>query len=672
MFRFLLALVTVLFLCGVNAHAEVYTYEDVKESIESTDEEKPVDLITLEDVIKHYDEDTTCSSGVFADALYKTAGKIDADTAFDVDIQTWVAQVFAQEDVLRKVLNCKELVSRDDYHSIKFMPIKHTFENGREIVVNYETQPKVLRDRLRLLERPDLQADTNDPTDGKAIWTNIDPSWYGVMVVEAGTLDQFVGKGKPNTVSLDYIQDNIDRLYPKDHGNGTCASKTAWALDSDAVNEAAVETVGRGPDDPNDYYVAGDKSLVWVKYAEIAADIILTVVTMGTGTAITYSAKMARVVRATDKTVDAMRVLQQTDKVGSYLRVGKDLDKTTDALDVLKAQRAAAADDLADATKKLDNLSESQRKNLADIQNNITRYEDEYRRLVDNNAGAKDIKNARKRWKAEQQKLRTTQNNYGVKVDGAQKKLDDLEEMIRQTEQRIGTLQKRLKAFEKHKDVKKYNKLAASLEDLDKYRKTLKGLNPKRGNVFSRSWKRAKALRAINNGNKILSRSERLVRAGTFSGRVRDTLFVSTRQFAGMLGKVVKNTGVFYGAVNFLGDMYDQTDTSTGDHTNGMDFQPWLLLSADDIEGQENVINYGMWLMWIGDSVVPADDDAAYLQAFDFATKFHRDLLDVQDNDNAPCNVDIYVVRPIVRSPGTDNAKLYYLIMNDVPWSTGS
>ena len=215
MFRFLLALVTVLFLCGVNAHAEVYTYEDVKESIESTDEEKPVDLITLEDVIKHYDEDTTCSSGVFADALYKTAGKIDADTAFDVDIQTWVAQVFAQEDVLRKVLNCKELISRDDYHSIKFMPIKHTFENGREIVVNYETQPKVLRDRLRLLERPDLQADTNDPTDGKAIWTNIDPSWYGVMVVEAGTLDQFVGKGKPNTVSLDYIQDNIDNFDKK-------------------------------------------------------------------------------------------------------------------------------------------------------------------------------------------------------------------------------------------------------------------------------------------------------------------------------------------------------------------------------------------------------------------------------------------------------------------------
>ena len=69
--------------------------------------------------------------------------------------------------------------------------------------------------------------------------------------------------------------------------------------------------------------------------------------------------------------------------------------------------------------------------------------------------------------------------------------------------------------------------------------------------------------------------------------------------------------------------------------------------------------------------VCAAEENSA-IKAFDFATKFHKDLLDVQDNDNAPCNVDIYVVRPIVRSPGTDNAKLYYLIMNDVPWSTGS
>ena len=119
--------------------------------------------------------------------------------------------------------------------------------------------------------------------------------------------------------------------------------------------------------------------------------------------------------------------------------------------------------------------------------------------------------------------------------------------------------------------------------------------------------------------------------------------------------------------------MYDWAETSTGDYTSGIQFKPLLLLSADDIEGQENVVNHGMWLLWQGDTYSASDDDAAYLQAMDFAEKFYRDLLDVQSetNDNS-CNVDIYVVRPIIRNPGEPNAELYYLIMNDTPWSTAN
>ena len=116
--------------------------------------------------------------------------------------------------------------------------------------------------------------------------------------------------------------------------------------------------------------------------------------------------------------------------------------------------------------------------------------------------------------------------------------------------------------------------------------------------------------------------------------------------------------------------MYDYTETSTGEFTSGLDFAPLLLLSADNIEGQENVVNHGMWLMWAGNSVDAADDDAAYLQAIDFATKFHQDLTEHQQDTNTPCNLDIYVVRPILRNPGTANTELYYLIMNDKPWTT--
>lgn len=677
MFRFLIGVFVALCLCETNAVADnLVRLEDVAYVAETLDEAEPIDadgLITIDELIKRPADATKCSTKIFADALANSASEVDADAAFESDIEMWVAQVFAQKDVLEGVLQCDEIKDSHDMANIKFMPITYTFPNGRHIVVNYETQPELLRQRLRLLKRPDLMtAETDDPTDGKAIWTNVDPSWYGIMVVEAGTLDQFVGKDKPNTVSLSYITENIDRLYPKDHGSGTCTSKTAWADDDDAVNVAMVQTVGRGGDDPNDYYVAGDRNLGWVMYAEIAADIVLTIVTMGSGAAITYSAKMARLARVEKLLAAEARVAAQAGKVKSFLSVGRELEAADRSLDLLKAQRAAAADDLVKATKNLETLTDAQRKNLTDIQTNITRYENQLTDLRSRNAGSREISRVQQRLGSAKQQLNRTRKDYGVNVEGAQRNLDDLDDVIRRTEGRKATLMARQAKLAKHADVKRYNKVVASLEDLNKYRRQLKGLNPKRGNVLSRMWQRGKALRAINNGNKILRRAERLGRASTFAGRARDFLFISTRQFVGMLGKGVQHTGALYAAVNFLGDMYDQTDTSTGEYTNGADFKPWLLLSADDIEGQENVINYGMWLMWIGDSVVPADDDAAYLQAFDFASKFHQDLLEVQGNQDAPCNVDIYVVRPILRSPGTGSVKLYYLIMNDVPWSTSS
>ena len=131
--------------------------------------------------------------------------------------------------------------------------------------------------------------------------------------------------------------------------------------------------------------------------------------------------------------------------------------------------------------------------------------------------------------------------------------------------------------------------------------------------------------------------------------------------------------GTVYGGLIAAGKlMYNFTETSTGDFTNNIQFNPFLLLSADDLQegDQADKINYGMWLMWMGDSYRPADDDAAYLQAMDFAAKFYEDLMEVQGETNSPCNVDIYVVKPIIKNPGKSNPELHYLIMNEVPWTT--
>ena len=54
----------------------------------------------------------------------------------------------------------------------------------------------------------------------------------------------------------------------------------------------------------------------------------------------------------------------------------------------------------------------------------------------------------------------------------------------------------------------------------------------------------------------------------------------------------------------------------------------------------------------------------------DFAEKFHADLIDTMDEqNNHACNVDVYVVRPVLRNPDM-RPEIYYLIMNDEPWTT--
>ena len=548
MLRFFVAFLSVV-VCGA-VNAEQIRYEDIADSFVPAVVEDTEGLITIDDVINRpADSNTDCSAKVFADAVAQNAKVIDPETAFDIEVQQMVEQTFVQQDVLERIVNCPEIQNADEMDTVKFKPVYYTFENGREIVINYETQPKVLKDRLRLLQRPDLpRTDEASPKiDGNAFWTNVDPAWYGIIVVEAGSLDEFVGEGKNNTISLEYIKNHINDLYPKDYGNGdACTSRSAWADDDDSVNQAVVTTVGRGDDDSNDYYVAGDIDLGWVMYAEIAADIALTVATMGTGTMISGAAKSARAARAIDKTTDAMRALEGTDKVGAYLRIVDEMDAADDMLDVYKTQRASKADDAARYAQNWDNLTDAQRKDITDIQNNITRYEDEYRRLVDRNAGSREIQKARSKLRSEQQKLRTKRNKYGIGSDDAQRSVDSLDDAIRKTEQRIDTLRKRMRMFEKNDDVKKYKKLTASLEDLKKYRQELKGLTDKRGNVFARSWRGVKAWRAANSGGKVLRRAERLVRASSFSGRVRDALFVSSRQFASMLGQGIKNVGMGY------------------------------------------------------------------------------------------------------------------------------
>lgn len=545
------------------------------------------DFVPAAQLLNRAPDSTECASGVFARALTTHADKITAD-APESDVQQWIHQVFALPDVLTAVLQCPEFAGLDDDDPVKFIPIEYTFPTGRRIVINYETQPKILQQRITLGAKRSITDNNPSPriggADDTSIWANTDPAWYAIMVVESGALNEFIGPGKNNTISMQYVNDNIDRLYPSGF---TCTDKSALANDNFMINRAVHETVGLGADDSNDYYVAGDVNLQWISYAEIALDVVITVVTVGGGTAALGAAKGARATRILRTLSGDLRALSKLDTVRDYMRLSTRSEK------------------LAKDLKKV---------------NRLTNHA-EYTRITD-----------------EMKKLSKT-----------------------------------MQEMEKIDDVKKYKEASESFKEINQLRHGIQGMRKlrvaQRGNVIARAWR---AFKSANTGGKALDTGARVARSSIKSGKIRDWLFHATMRNAGHLAKMEETGGLLYGALKTVGDFYDYTETSTGKFTSGIEFKPLLLLSADDLQnGQDNVVNYGMWLMWAGDTISAADDDAAYLQAMDFAEKFHQDLIKTQEEANShACNVDIYVVRPVIRDPGTNDAQLYWLIMNDTPWTT--
>ena len=643
-----------------------------------------------------------CAQRVFAGALLEAKDEVDEQSS-EFEIQAWVYKNFQSADTIKKVLACPDplcepesaaeacpdISEMDETESISFPPVIYRFPGGREITVNYETQPKILKQRLALAGKraPPCGKDDEDcisprvgAPDDSAVWTHTDPAWYGILVVQAGTLDRFVGEDKNNVISLRYFNDNIKDFYPRSHNEGTtpasiplCTTRSAFADDNDIVNLAAARTVGLesygdedgdGKKDTNDYYIAGDVNLQWISWAQVALDVVITVATVGGGTLILGATKGAAAARAMKNLAKTMKTLKQLDKVKDYEKAfnaatkTRNMVKELDAISDISKLKLDKADDLAqilknpNATDKLKQIE----KNMRAAERNLER--------------TGDVKH--------QYEINRQRNLFK----------NELGDIAKTKDAKIGEisrLEKEIADAEKLDDVKKLKEAEQAFLKLKDLRRGMKAWKiPQRGNVIARPFRAAKGawktLRAINKGGKEIRKGAKIARAGMKSGKIRDRLFHFGMRNAGRLAKVERQLGMWYGVVSFAKGMYDWTETATGEFTSNIEFKPLGLLSADNIEGQENVVNHGMWLMWAGDSLSPADDDAAYLQSMDFANKFAQDMNEVQDEKLEAgrlavtmCDVDIYVVRPIVRYLGEDeeegDGELYYLIMNDIPWT---
>lgn len=593
-----------------------------------------------------------CATAEFNNALAENAYMVSENDDRDV-IRDWIYDILQSPEALGAVLSCPEIADADENDTI-YMPIKYTFPNGRTIDINYETQVKVLDQRFALATKRELP--TNDPnpaisaTDPNATWVNTEPAWYGIMVTQSGALRDFVGHDKNNTVSAKWIEENIGKLYPH-NADGWCSTKTGIGakVNNSMVHDVIHDRTANLDDDDNNYYIAGDRNLKWISFAEVVVDIALSIVSYGGYAAASGVAKGARATRTAAKLGKTMKTLTKIDKVQDYIKASAQMHK------VMRN------------TENAEKFAKSFR-NIAKLEERLARAErgsKKYTRIE------KQLENARKLHLDNAKKFGRA-NEFKTIDD-----LDKIDDLRKTNAKEIAEMQKEMAEMARaDKNVAEYVKEFDALKDVIKYSKELKAFKTARtGNVITRMYQGAKnigkSIKAANTGAKTLDRAEKIARQATKSGRARDWLFHSTMRNVGRVARVGEDLAALSFVIGLIGGFYDWADTDTDEFTNGIEMKPFLLLSADSIEGQDNVVNYGMWLMWAGDSTSARDDDTAYLQAMDFAQKFYQDLTEVQDETGRyACDVDIYVVRPIIRNPNSDNQELYWLFMNDEPWST--
>ncbi len=667
------------------------------------------DMYSVEDYLNPAPMQTKCATSIFNEALAKNAKNMieDPELASTTEIDTWAHFAFSQPDVLSAVLKCPELTSLGEDDSIIFEPISYTFSNGRTIEINYETTKKTLEQRLKLAYKPNVAGGEINPdifkdSEQGNVWVNVDPAWYAILVAEHGSMDPYVGDDKNNILSLKYIQNNIDKFYPVDHFSNIfhadCTSKTAIAGDTDMINIAASKSVGgvskkyKPETDAekdqaklaknNDFYVMGDGDLRFITALEIVADIVLTVVTWGGAAAAKGVIQALRMGRALKKSQKAIKALRASRDVTKWTKASK---RTTDVQRAIKN-----VDNIEDSYRTISNIERTSTQTVK----NLTHKRD---LLKARKAKSKTIKSVEKELEIAQKQAKATQESTATAEklrkmeqtlkegklgpDETKKLEKEMEELKKTYSKQLDKLNdlhaNELKQLEKTKDVKNYKKVSEAQREvahnLYMLRQGKIALQSKRGILPVRAYRSWKALRTGLKGAKKSGKAVKAIRAGTsgFVNRVNDMLFHNTLKTLSAIATVPAAIQTAKVVLKIFADSYDYTDISTSEYTNGIDMQPYLLLGADDIPNYENVVNHGMWMFWTGSSTSAADDDAAYLQAMSFAEKFHQDLVETQDEYNVmSCDVDIYVVRPIIRNPGTDGAELYYLFMNTTPWTT--
>lgn len=127
----------------------------------------------------------------------------------------------------------------------------------------------------------------------------------------------------------------------------------------------------------------------------------------------------------------------------------------------------------------------------------------------------------------------------------------------------------------------------------------------------------------------------------------------------------IKRATITAGGVGFgtaLIQAFGYSSAAVKNYADGVSFNSFGLLSADDLEGRENEVSHGAWLMFEESGEVNEGDtlNEALAWAEDFTDQLNK--INAQDPQ---CDIDIYVVQPgISNASKLGTREIYYTIMN--------
>lgn len=239
----------------------------------------------------------------------------------------------------------KEIKIESEENYLKRHKLTTTPDNKKNIPESEDQTPGVISEG----QTPGLITE-NLPDEFEALFP-----WYGILIVKAGSLDEYAKQDLP-IISTEYMKQHRNEFYP-DNSDRTmgwhraCTHSNHMAHDKDVINRATHIQMGQKDSywSGSDFYVYDGADVYW-GWATIAGEVALALLTFGISAEVTAAKTVAQITDAGVKTVKG------ASSAVTAVKLSKDGKKVQKAIEAAKAAKKA---DAASRTAAIDALSDA-------------------------------------------------------------------------------------------------------------------------------------------------------------------------------------------------------------------------------------------------------------------------------------------------------------------------